>query len=64
MREWKKKMEESAKEREEQEIEDVRREVDDLLDKINKVGMDGLSRKEQERLEKASKFLRDRGLKP
>jgi len=64
MREWKKKLEDSAREREAQEIEDVRREVDDLLDKINKVGMDGLTKQEQQRLEKASKFLRDRGVNP
>ena len=62
--EWKKKMEESARERDEENIEEVRKEVDDLLDKINKVGMDGLTRTEQQRLEKASKFLRDRGVKP
>ncbi len=64
MREWKKKLDDSAREREEQNIEDVRREVDDLLDKINKVGMDGLTKAEQQRLEKASKFLRDKGVKP
>lgn len=64
MREWKRKLEESAREREEAEIEEVRREVDELLDKINRVGMDGLSKDEQRRLEKASQFLRDKGLKP
>ncbi len=64
MREWKKKLDESAREREEQNIEDVRREVDDLLDKINKVGMDGLTKAEQQRLEKASKYLRDKGVNP
>lgn len=64
MREWKRKLDESAREREEQNIEEVRREVDELLDKINRVGMDGLTRDEQQRLEKASKFLRDKGVKP
>ncbi|MCB9357612.1 MAG: rhomboid family intramembrane serine protease [Calditrichaeota bacterium] len=64
MREWKRKLEESAKEKEEQQIEEVRREVDELLDKINNVGMDGLSKDEQQRLEKASKFLREKGIKP
>lgn len=63
MREWKRKLEESARERDEQNVEDVRREVDELLDKINRVGMDGLTKEEQKRLEKASKFLRDKGVK-
>ena len=63
MREWKRKLDESAREREELEIENVRREVDELLDKINRVGMDGLTKEEQKRLEKASKFLRDKGVR-
>ncbi|MBK8127469.1 MAG: rhomboid family intramembrane serine protease [bacterium] len=62
MREWKQKMEVAQQEREVREVDEVRREVDELLDKINKVGMDGLTKDEQKRLEKASKFLRDKGI--
>lgn len=62
LEEWKRKMEESKREREEEQIAEVRKEVDELLDKINRVGYDGLSKDEQNRLEKASKFLRDKGL--
>lgn len=62
MRDWQKKMEEAKQEREELQVDEVRREVDELLDKINKVGMDGLTKDEQKRLEKASKFLRDKGI--
>lgn len=61
MREWNRKMEEAEKAREEEEVERIQREVDELLDKINRVGYDGLTKKEQQRLEEASKFLRDRG---
>ena len=62
MKEWNRKMKEADEARQDNEIEQVRQEVDELLDKINKVGFDGLTKKEQERLEEASKFLRDRGL--
>jgi membrane associated rhomboid family serine protease len=62
LKEWERKMREGEKERDDEETERIRREVDELLDKINRVGFDGLSKNEQQRLEEASKFLRDRGL--
>jgi membrane associated rhomboid family serine protease len=61
LKEWNRKLKEADEARKENEIEQVRREVDELLDKINKVGFDGLTKKEQERLEEASKFLREHG---
>jgi membrane associated rhomboid family serine protease len=60
MEHWREQREEAQRRREEEDLEKIRREVDDLLDKINRVGMDGLSRTEQKRLQKASKLLRDR----
>jgi len=57
---WKESREEAARIREEQELDRVRREVDELLDKINRVGMDGLTPAERKRLQKASKILRDK----
>lgn len=36
-----------------------RREVDQLLDKINRVGLDGLTPREQKRLQEASQILRE-----
>jgi membrane associated rhomboid family serine protease len=57
---WREQREEAARRREEEDLEKVRREVDDLLDKINRVGMDGLTRSEQKRLQHASKLLRDK----
>lgn len=50
--------EEEQRRKEEQSLDDIRREVDDLLDKINRVGMNGLTKAEQKRLEKASEILR------
>ena len=38
----------------------VRDEVDELLDKINKIGLENLSKKERKRLDEASRFLRER----
>ncbi len=46
--------------RDAQSLDEVRREVDELLDKINRVGMSGLTKAEQKRLEKASRILRER----
>jgi membrane associated rhomboid family serine protease len=60
MREWKERREEEQRRREEQSLDDIRREVDELLDKINRVGMGGLTKAEQKRLEKASRMLRGR----
>jgi membrane associated rhomboid family serine protease len=62
LKEWNRKMKEADDARMENEIEQIRLEVDELLDKINRVGFDGLTKKEQERLEEASKFLREKGL--
>ena len=61
LKEWNRKLKEADEARKENEMQQVRREVDELLDKINKVGFDGLTKKEQERLEEASKFLREHG---
>jgi membrane associated rhomboid family serine protease len=61
---WRNLREEAARRREEEHIERVRREVDELLDKINRVGMDGLTKREQERLEEASRILRDHDSRP
>ncbi|MBL7191204.1 rhomboid family intramembrane serine protease [bacterium] len=38
----------------------IRQEVDDLLDKINQIGLENLSKKERRRLDDASRFLRER----
>ena len=62
MKEWNQKIKEADEIREQEEIERIRQEVDELLDKINRVGFDGLTKKEQQRLEEASKFLREKGL--
>lgn len=62
MKEWNRKIKEADDMREAEEIERIRQEVDELLDKINRVGFDGLTKREQERLEEASKFLREKGL--
>jgi membrane associated rhomboid family serine protease len=51
--------EEEQRRREEQNLDEIRREVDMLLDKINRVGMNGLTKAEQKRLEKASRILRE-----
>jgi membrane associated rhomboid family serine protease len=60
LRQWQWRREEAARRREDQDLDMIRREVDSLLDKINRVGMDGLTRAEQKRLEKASRLLRDK----
>jgi membrane associated rhomboid family serine protease len=60
MQSWIERREEEQRRRNEQNLDDVRREVDELLDKINRVGMSGLTRAEQKRLEKASRILRER----
>ena len=57
---WKDRRDEQQRRREEQSLDDIRREVDELLDKINRVGMNGLTRAEQKRLEKYSRILRER----
>lgn len=57
---WKESREMAARRREEENLDKVRREVDDLLDKINRVGMDGLTPAERKLLQKASKILRDK----
>jgi membrane associated rhomboid family serine protease len=59
---WMKDYNSQKRTREDDEVEKVRREVDELLDKINRVGYDGLTKDEQKRLEKASEFLRERGM--
>jgi membrane associated rhomboid family serine protease len=56
---WMDEREEANRRREEQNVDEIRREVDELLDKINRVGMNGLTRAEQKRLEKASRILRE-----
>jgi membrane associated rhomboid family serine protease len=57
---WKERREYEKRRREEETLDDIRREVDELLDKINHVGMNGLSKSEQKRLEKYSRILRER----
>jgi membrane associated rhomboid family serine protease len=56
---WIERREEAQRRREEQNLDQIRREVDELLDKINRVGMSGLTKAEQKRLEKASRILRE-----
>ena len=46
--------------REYEEEEKIRAEVDDLLDKINRIGLENLSKQEKKRLDEASRFLRER----
>ena len=43
-----------------EEEEKIRAEVDDLLDKINKIGLENLSKQEKKRLDEASRFLREK----
>jgi len=50
MKQKKKKFEEERK---------IRAEVDELLDKINRIGLENLSKGEKKRLDEASRFLRD-----
>ena len=42
-----------------QEEQKIREEVDQLLDKINKIGLENLSKGEKRRLDEASRFLRE-----
>jgi membrane associated rhomboid family serine protease len=60
MDEWKWKREEQSRKQDEENLDQIRREVDELLDKINQVGMHGLTRAEQKKLEKYSRILRER----
>jgi hypothetical protein len=46
--------------KEEAELDLLRREVDELLEKVSRVGFDGLSRGEQKKLQRASQILRER----
>jgi len=46
--------------REYEEEEKIRAEVDDLLDKINRIGLENLTKQEKKRLDEASRFLRER----
>ncbi len=46
--------------KEEQKLDELRREVDELLEKVSRVGFDGLSGSEKKRLERASKILREK----
>jgi membrane associated rhomboid family serine protease len=57
---WKDSLDEAVRRREAENLAEIRREVDELLDKINRVGMDGLTPAERKRLQKASKILRDK----
>jgi membrane associated rhomboid family serine protease len=57
---WKERREYARRRHDEESLDEIRREVDDLLDKINRVGMGGLTRAEQKRLEKASRILREK----
>lgn len=61
MREQAERRREEAARREAEQLNEIRREVDDLLEKINRVGLSGLTKAEQKRLERLSKILRDRG---
>jgi membrane associated rhomboid family serine protease len=59
MGDWKEKRARAAEKREADEMDRIRREVDELLDKINRVGMNGLTPSEQKRLAEASRRLRE-----
>lgn len=60
LRTMKKNREVRARERREKHLNGVRQEVDEILDKINRVGFDGLSRAERKKLQRASEILRER----
>ena len=49
-----------AQQRREEYLDGVRREVDEILDRINRVGYDGLSPAEQKKLKRASEILREK----
>jgi membrane associated rhomboid family serine protease len=57
---WQERRQQASRWREEQDLDKLRREVDELLDKINREGMGSLTPAEQKRLEKASRILRER----
>jgi membrane associated rhomboid family serine protease len=59
MADWRERRQQAARWREEQNLDKLRREVDELLDKINREGMNSLTPAEQKRLEKASRILRE-----
>jgi membrane associated rhomboid family serine protease len=46
--------------KEEARLDEIRREVDELLEKVSRVGFDGLTRAEQKRLQRASQILREK----
>lgn len=58
---WKEHRAGAAQQREQEELDKIRREVDVLLDKINREGIAALTPAEQKRLEKASRTLREHG---
>lgn len=53
-----------ARWKEVEELDSLRREVDELLDKINRHGLDSLTPAERKRLDKASKILREKEHRP
>jgi membrane associated rhomboid family serine protease len=57
---WRERRERTARWREQESLDKLRREVDELLDKINREGMDSLTPAEQKRLDEASRILRER----
>ncbi len=59
-KEWREHRQIQERWREEARMEALRREVDELLEKVSQVGFDGLTRDEKKRLERASKILRER----
>ena len=60
MRTWRERREEERQRREEQSLDEIRREVDELLDKINRVGMNAHTNADQTRRDKSSRTLRER----
>jgi membrane associated rhomboid family serine protease len=61
MRMRKQEYEARVRRKKEEDLSSVRQEVDELLDKINRVGYDGLTRTEQRKLKRASAILRKKG---
>lgn len=57
---WKERREEREQRRELEDMDKIRREVDDLLDKINREGMNSLTAAERRRLDDASRKLGNR----
>ena len=62
MRMRKQEYEARARRKKEESLSGVRQEVDELLDKINRVGYDGLTSTEQRKLKRASAILRKKGV--